>query len=95
MLDITDVRVKRIEKGNFLGYASVCISDLVVIKEIKLFEGKDGRYILMPGIKLREQGRVRNFAYPIKDEARLQILKAISEKYDEECANSEIIEDED
>lgn len=83
MLDITEVRVKKIEKGNFLGYASICISNLFVIKEIKLFDGKDGRYILMPGAKLKD-GRQRNFAYPIKDEARLQILKVVSEKYDEE-----------
>lgn len=89
MLDITEVRLKRIEKGNFLGYASICISDLVVIKEIKLFEGKDGRYIIMPGIKLKEKGRFRNFAYPINDEARLQILKVISEKYDEISENIE------
>lgn len=89
MLDITEVRFKKIEKGNFLGYASVCISDLVVIKEIKLFEGKDGRYIIMPGIKLKEKDRFRNFAYPINEEARLQLLKVISEKYDETYENKE------
>lgn len=89
MLDITEVRFKKIEKGNFLGYASVCISDLVVIKEIKLFEGKDGRYIIMPGIKLKEKDRFRNFAYPINEEARLQLLKVISDKYDETYENKE------
>lgn len=89
MLDITEVRFKKIEKGNFLGYASVCISDLVVIKEIKLFEGKDGRYIIMPGIKLKEKDRFRNFAYPINEEARLQLLKVISDKYDEIYENKE------
>lgn len=87
MLDITEVKFKKIEKGNYLGYASICISDLIVIKEIKLFEGKNGRYIIMPGIKIKEQGRFRNFAYPIKEEARLQLLETISKKYDEECEN--------
>lgn len=84
MLDITEVRIKKIDKGNFLGYASICISDAVVIKEIKLFEGKDGRYIIMPGQRVKQQGYVRNFAYPIKENIRLELLQKISEKYDEE-----------
>lgn len=84
MLDITEVRMKRINKGNFLGYASICISDSIVIKEIKLFEGKGGRYIIMPGQRVKKQDYVRNFAYPIKEDVRLEILERISEKYDEE-----------
>ena len=84
MLNITEVRIKRIEKGNFLGYASICIGDSIVIKEIKLFQVNDDRYIIMPGQRIREQNRIRNFAYPITEEARLEILKKISDKYDEE-----------
>lgn len=84
MLDITKVRIKKIGKGNFLGYASVCISDSIIIKEIKLFDGKEGKYIIMPGIKLKEQNRIRNFAYPIIEEARIGLLEAISKQYDEE-----------
>lgn len=84
MLDITEVKIKKIEKGNFLGYASICISNSIVIKEIKLFEGKDGRYIIMPGQKVKGQNRIRNFAYPIKDDTRLEILQKVSNKYDEQ-----------
>lgn len=84
MLDITEVRVKRIEKGNFLGYASICIADSIVIKEIKLFKGKEGRYIIMPGQRIKGQERIRNFAYPIKDDIRLEILEKILEEYDKE-----------
>ena len=43
----------------------------------------------MPGIKLKEKDRFRNFAYPINEEARLQLLKVISEKYDETYENKE------
>lgn len=84
MLDITEVKIKKIEKGNFLGYVSICISNSIVIKEIKLFEGKDGRYIIMPGQKVKWQNRIRNFAYPIKDDVRLEILQKVSNKYDEQ-----------
>lgn len=89
MLNITEVRIKKIEKGNFLGYASVCISDSIVIKEIKLFDGENGKYIIMPGIRVREQKRTRNFAYPITEKARLEILEAIEKKYDEESNENE------
>ena len=82
MLDITEVRFKKIERGNFLGYASICISDAIVIKEIKLFEGREGRYIIMPGVKIKGENRFRNFAYPIKDKARIELLNIISEEYD-------------
>ena len=71
MLDITEIRFKKIEKGSFLGYASICISDLIVIKDIKLFDGKNGRYIIMPGARLK------------REEARQEILNKISKKYDE------------
>ncbi len=84
MLDITEVRIKRIDKGNFLGYASICIADSIVIKEIKLFNSKDGKYIIMPGQKVKEQNRIRNFVYPIKEDVRLEILEKILEKYNEE-----------
>lgn len=84
MLDITEVRVKKIEKGKFLGYASICISDSIVIKEIKLFEGREGRYIVMPGKRIKGQDRMRNFAYPIKEEVRVELLEKISNKYDEQ-----------
>lgn len=94
MLDITEVRFKKIGKGNFLGYASVCISDSIVIKEIKLFDSKKGKYIVMPGIRLKEQKRTRNFAYPITEESRLEILEAIIKKYEEDLEEeTEILED--
>lgn len=83
MLDITEIRFKKIEKGSFLGYASICISDLIVIKDIKLFDEKNGRYIIMPGARLKRENRYRNFVYPIKEEARQEILNKISKKYDE------------
>lgn len=89
MLNITEIKIKKINKGKFLGYASVCISDSIVIKEIKLFDGKKGKYIIMPGIRLKEQKRVRNFAFPISDETRIKLLNAIIEKYEEETEDIE------
>ena len=83
MLNITEIRIKRINSGKFLGYASILIDDCFIIDGIELYNGEKGRYILMPlNPKLRKTRK--NSSYPIKNETRSQILEAISEKFDEE-----------
>lgn len=82
MLNITELRIKKINKGDLLAAASLCIDDCFVIKEIKLIEGKNGRYISMPTRKLRNKNFRQSFSYPTNNETRLQILNAISEQYD-------------
>lgn len=80
MLNISDVRIKRIDKGDFLCYASVCIDNKLIIDGIKLLQGKKGRYILMPVRKVSGNNK-RNFAYPTNNETREQLLELISEAY--------------
>lgn len=40
MLNITEVRIKKINKGDLLAAASICIDDCFIIREIKLLNGK-------------------------------------------------------
>ena len=82
MLNITEVRIKKINKGDLLAAASVCIDDCFIIREIKLLDGKNGRYISMPKRKIKNKDFTQDFSYPINNDTRLQILDAISEKYD-------------
>ena len=42
MLNITEIRIKKINKGDLLAAASVCIDNCFVVREIKLLEGKSG-----------------------------------------------------
>lgn len=83
MLNITEIRIKKINKGDLLAAASVCIDNCLIINEIKLLNGKNGRYISMPNRKLKNKDIRRNFSYPINNETRLQLLSAISEQYDD------------
>lgn len=83
MLNITEVKMKKINKGDLLGAASICIDDCFIIREIKLLDGKNGRYIKMPTRKIKNKNFVQDTAYPINNETRLQILEAVSAKYDE------------
>lgn len=83
MLNISEVRIKKINKGNFLGYASILIDNSMIVDGIELHDGEKGRYIYMPlNHKMRKTRK--NSAYPIENETREQILEAVSNKYDED-----------
>ena len=81
MLNITEVRIKKINKGDLLAAASICIDNCLIIKEIKLLDGKNGRYISMPKRKVKNRDFRQDFAYPINNETRVQLLEAISEAF--------------
>ena len=83
MINITEVRIKKINKGDLLGAASICIDNCFIVREIKLLDGKNGRYISMPKRKIKNKDFVQDSAYPPDNETRLQILEAMSSKYDE------------
>jgi len=83
MLNITEVRIKKINKGDLLAAASVCIDNCFIIREIKLLNGKNGRYISMPKRKIKNRDFRQDFSYPINEETRLQLLESISEQYDD------------
>ena len=67
MLNITEVRIK----------------NCFIIREIKLLDGKNGRYISMPKRKVKNRNFRQDFSYPLDNETRLQILETISEQYDD------------
>lgn len=83
MLNITEVRIKKINKGDLLAAASICTDNCFIIREIKLLDGKNGRYISMPKRKVKNRNFRQDFSYPLDNETRLQILETISEQYDD------------
>ena len=83
MLNITEVRIKKINKGDLLAAASICIDNCFIIRIIKLLDGKNGRYISMPKRKVKNRNFRQDFSYPLDNETRLQILETISEQYDD------------
>lgn len=83
MLNISEVRIKKIDKGRFLGYASILIDDSIIIDGIELYDGRKGRYFLMPLNPKLKKFR-KNSSYPINEETREQILDAVSKEYDKE-----------
>ncbi len=84
MLDITNIKIKKIEKGTLLCYASILIQDSIIVDGIKLLNGSKGRYIVMPVRRAKKEQMVRNYAYPINNETREQLLELVSNEYDKE-----------
>jgi len=83
-MDITDIRIKKLEGENKLrAYASVTFDDSFVIHNIKVIEGKGGLFIAMPSRKTRS-GEMKDVAHPINSEFRERLQSAILEAYQAE-----------
>ena len=76
MLNITEIRIKKINKGDLLAAASICIDNCFIVKEIRLLDGKNGRYISMPKRRIKNKDFRQDFAYPINNETRMQLLES-------------------
>ena len=81
-MQITDVRVRRIEKeGKMKAIVSITLNNEFVIHNIKVIEGEKGLFIAMPSRKAAD-GEYRDIAHPINSETRDTIQKAILTKYE-------------
>lgn len=81
IMNITDVRVRKIENQNRLrAVASITLDDAFVIHEIRVIEGAKGIFIAMPSRK-NKFGVFKDVAHPINTETRSQIEKAVLDEY--------------
>ena len=64
-MQITDVRVRRIEKeGKMKAIVSITLDNEFVVHDIKVIEGEKGLFIAMPSRKAAD-GEYRDIAHPI------------------------------
>ena len=85
-MNITDVRIRKIEKeGKMKAVASITIDDEFVVHDIKVIEGEKGLFIAMPSRKATD-GEYKDIAHPINKEMRDYIEKSILEKYEQAMA---------
>ena len=82
-MQITDVRVRKIEKeGKMKAIVSITLDNEFVIHDIKVIEGEKGLFIAMPS-KRALDGEYRDIAHPINSGTRDRIQKIILDKYAE------------
>ena len=80
-MQITDVRVRRIEKeGKMKAIVSITLDNEFVIHDIKVIEGEKGLFIAMPSRKAAD-GEYRDIAHPINSSTRETIQRVILDKY--------------
>ena len=81
MLEISEVRIKKVERGKSLkAIASITIDNAFVIHDVKVIEGKNGLFLAMPSRKSRDGG-FWDVGHPINKEARKMFQDAVIEKY--------------
>ena len=81
-MNITDVRVRKIEKeGKMKAVVSITIDDEFVVHDIKVIEGEKGLFIAMPSRKASD-GEYRDIAHPINSQTRELIQKIILDAYE-------------
>ena len=88
-MQITDVRVRRIEKeGKMKAIVSITLDNEFVIHDIKVIEGEKGLFIAMPSRKAAD-GEYRDIAHPINSETRDMIQRVILNKYETTALENE------
>lgn len=81
-MQITDVRVRKIEKeGKMKAIVSITLDNEFVVHDIKVIEGDKGLFIAMPSKKSAD-GEYRDIAHPINSSTRDIIQKTILEHYE-------------
>ena len=81
-MQITDVRVRRIEKeGKMKAIVSITLDNEFVVHDIKVIKGEKGLFIAMPSRKAAD-GEYRDIAHPINSGTRDMIQSIILAKYE-------------
>ena len=84
-MDITEVRVFPVDEDKLKAFASIVIDDAFVISDIKIIDGKNGRFLSMPATR-RKNGTFRDIAHPLNNETRRLIEDRVFQRYDEVLA---------
>lgn len=69
------------EDSSAKAYATVTINDEFAIRNVKVFEGKNGPFVSMPSRKIG--GEYQDVVFPITKEAREQFNAAVIDRYNE------------
>lgn len=81
MINITDVRIKVLEtESKVRAIASITLDSCFVIHEIKVIDGKNGLFVIMPGKKAAD-GSFKDVAHPLDINTRTMIQDVVLSAY--------------
>ncbi|MBI5178299.1 MAG: septation regulator SpoVG [Nitrospinae bacterium] len=79
-MEITEVVVRPVEDERLRAYVSLTIENALVIKDIKIVEGKNGLFVSMPS-RRRKNGKYQDIAHPINSEFRRMLEDHVFREY--------------
>ena len=82
-MEITNVKVYKISnsKSNLKAFASINLDDELVIKNLKVVEGKRGLFVSFPSEK-GSDGNYYDMVYALNDDTRDYITEKVLEAYE-------------
>jgi len=88
-MEITDIRIRRINNGNKLkAYVAITFDNCFVVHNMKIIEGKNGVFIAMPSRRTKN-GEFKDVTHPINSDFRNSLQDKVVAKYEEEIQESE------
>ncbi len=93
MMNITEVKIfpraaVESEEQRLKAYASITFDQAFVVRGLKVIEGKNGLFVVMPSRRLSD-GTFKDIAHPLNNETRGQIEKIVLNKFYEAMPESE------
>ncbi len=81
-MNITDVKIRRlVPEGKMKAIVSLTFDDEFAIHNIKIIDGKDGLFIVMPNRKTAD-GVFKDVAHPLNSKMRSKIKNAVFAEYE-------------
>lgn len=79
-MDITEVIIRPVNDERLKAYVSLTIENALVIKDIKIVEGKNGLFVSMPS-RRRKNGKYQDITHPINSSFRRQLEDEVFREY--------------
>jgi len=79
-MNITEVVIRPVEDERLKAYVSLTFEDALVIKDIKIVDGKNGLFVSMPS-RRRKNGKYQDIAHPINTDFRKMMEDRIFSEY--------------
>jgi len=80
-MDITDIRIRRVEsEGKLKAYVTLTFDECFVVHNLKIISGQAGTFVAMPSRKTKK-GEYKDIAHPINSDFRKVIQERILNEY--------------
>ena len=82
-MEITKVIINKVDAGNLKAFASVNFDDELVVKNVKVVDGKNGLFVSFPSEQGKD-GKYYDTVYPLTKESREYIEEIVLDEYNKE-----------